>query len=207
MDEIEKRGRGRPVGSVTKRDAQFQHYNPKRWHPEFNLIVIESIAGKSNAELSELFGYTPQHISNILSSPQASGIRDNVRNKINSEFDGQLKSRLASIGEKAIKHIESFVEDENSLATKSPFQFLDRVIRIQQVIVSGDSSSSDSNSKGNVTNNTIVQGNAIIMNGEQANNIRDALLKSASLDSINPGDVTPERNLVDDMTHRRLKIG
>lgn len=181
---LETRGRGRPLGSKNKRrDAQFQHYNPKRWHPEFNLIVIESIAGKSNEALSEEFGYTPQHISNILSTSHAAQIREGVRTNINKEFDGQLKNRIAAIGEKTLKHIEHFVDDERNLAEKSPFMFLDRVLKISQATATLDSDSK------HVSNNLTINGNAaFVMSKEQSDGIRNALLDSSSLESISIDD-------------------
>jgi hypothetical protein len=172
--------RGRPVGSKNK-STGFQHYNPKRWHPEFDLIVIESVSGKSNEEIGRAFGYTKEHVSNILSTPEAKKVKERIRESINDEFDLSLKERLANIGAKAIKHLENFME-RDELAANDPFAFIDRAIKIGQVVgaVSKDS--------GNGNSTQIINGNALIINSTQAEELKSAMEKSMSLDAINPGD-------------------
>lgn len=183
--------RGRPVGSKNK-SAKFENYNPKRWHPEFDLFVIESVSGKSNEEIGRLHGYTAQHISNILSTPQAREIKERIRSSINTEFETNLKERFAKIGEKAIRHIESFIEDENSLASKSPFMFVDRVVRIGQVVGSLGSE----NGKNNPIANTTINGNVNIMTTDQAKEISEALRRSKELDSVEIGDTIKDRDVL-----------
>lgn len=180
---------GRPKGSRNY-SAQFLHYNPKRWQPEFDLIVIESVAGKSNAELARLFGYTKEHISNILSTPQAAEVKERIRSTINKEFEGGIKDRLAKIGEKTIKHIEKFVEDEDGYSNKRPFDFVDRMLKIAQAV--GSVGDKDATSR---SNTTIVNGNALIVNQDQASGLRDALSKSMELDQVQPSKLLPEASI------------
>lgn len=180
--------RGRPAGSVN-RSAKFLHYSPKRWQPEFDLIVIESISGKSNEEVGRLFGYTKEHISNILSTEEARKVKERIRAQINHEFQGTLQERISNIGAQAVKKIEAFISDD-TLYTRSPFMFVDRALKIAQA------SNTLASSEGKSNNTTIVNGNAIVMNGEQASNIRDALLKSKELDSITAGDEDLNKNKI-----------
>lgn len=182
------------------RAPQFKNYNPRRWHPEFDLMVVESIAGKSNEEIGKLFGYTKEHVSNILSTQEAAVIRDRVRETINKEFDGKLKERLASIGAKCIQKIENFVEDERNLESVSPFMFIDRVVKIAQ-----STSTLVNNERNTVNNNTVVNGNAMIINNDQANGLRDALSKSMDLDLVAPGDGSSLNRVIEEP--KQLRAG
>lgn len=176
---VEKRKRGRPKGSLN-RAAKFKNYNPKRWQPEFDLMVIESISGKSNEEIGQLFGYTKEHVSNILSTTQAGEVKERVRKTINAQFQGTLQERIANIGAKAIEHVEKFIQDDSNLASKSPFMFVDRALKIAQstsTLVSNPDSS-------RVTNNT-VNGNVLVINNDIADNLFSALEKSRALDEFN----------------------
>ncbi len=188
---------GRPPGSKN-RAAQFLHYNPKRWQPEFDLIVMKSIAGADNEEIGREFGYTPQHVSNILSTQQAKDLKEKIRSTIETEFDSNLKTRIAGIGAKTLKHIEDFVARDD-LADKSPFQFIDRVTKIAQSV-----GAIGSDTKSSVNNNTFVQGNALIINGEQADRIKDGLFKSTELDNIKIGDPV---KVVDVESPNKLRAG
>lgn len=176
IDNIPKK-RGRPVGSKGK-GAKFTNYNPKRWHPEFDLIILESIAGKSNEEIGRKFGYTKEHISNILSTEETKQVKAKVRNVIDKEFEGGIKQRLASIGEKAIKHIESFIEDETNQAINNPFQFIDRVVKIAQV--TGTVNDETKKSSGNMLINT----GTIVLSGDKVNNLLSAIDKSKEVDDV-----------------------
>lgn len=110
--------------------SKFVRYKPKRWHPEFDLIVISSIAGKDNEELARIFGYTPQHISNILCTEQAQEIRNKVRSDIDTTFTKDIKDRLNDINEGAIKSLEQFfVTERETRYEASPFLFVDRAMR------------------------------------------------------------------------------
>jgi hypothetical protein len=178
--------------NTEKRAAKFTHYQPKRWHPEFSLIVMGSIAGKSNVELSEQFGYTKEHISNILSTEQAAEIRERSRESLNKAFEGNLQSRIDRIGERAIANIERFVEDEHNMEAKSPFAFVDRMMKL--ATMTSKLGSADNGNKS--TTNIQVNGSAaFVLQAEQVKGIRDALLQSSSLDAVNVGDVVPDRDV------------
>lgn len=160
------------------RAGQFTHYKPKRWHPEFDLIVIGSISGLSNVELSRQYGYTPQHISNILSTEQAAEVRERVRGQIDKGFEGNLKERLSKIGEKTVKHIEKFIEDADGRAERSPFFFIDRVLKISEHV----GSLNGTGGKGN--GNTLVNNGTLVISQDKANDIIRGLSMSKEIDEV-----------------------
>lgn len=192
---MEEAKRGRPIGSVN-RSAKFTHYNPKRWQPEFDLIVIESIAGKSNEEIGRLFGYTKEHVSNILSTAKAQEIKERIRESINKGVAFNIQERLAAIGEKAIERMEAFIDNDNA-ADASPFKFIDRVVKIAQTVNVGGASPGNGNT-------TIVNGNAIVLNSTHTSNLKDALAKSMELDNVNVGDIVENRDIISQGEIRRI---
>lgn len=140
-------------------ESQFLRYAPKRWKPEFSLIVMDSISGMENDEIAEKYGYTKQHISNILCTSQAAEMRRNVQTKINEHFEGSLKERLAVVQEQAVRHIEDFISARNGFENvkKDPFGFIDRVIKVAGSGGSlGDKSGSNNVSVTNTVNNLQV---------------------------------------------------
>jgi ElaB/YqjD/DUF883 family membrane-anchored ribosome-binding protein len=166
------------IKTIEPRPAKFERYKPKRWHPEFDLIILDSISGLDNIELGRKYGYTPQHISNILSTEEARKVKERVRTAIDKEIQGGVKERLSKVGEKVLEHIERFVEDDNNLAEKRPFEFIDRAVRIGEKVGSliGDVNK-------NVTNNI---DKAIFLSADQAKGIKDGLFLSSKLDDIEP---------------------
>lgn len=177
---MEERKRGRPTGSGGKLSG-FSHYNPKRWHPEYDLIVFESINGKSNQEIGDKYGYTKQHISNILSTTQAREIKERIRGTIGRVAEEGFKERISSIGEQALKHVEAFIEDKNNLAERSPFMFIDRALKIGSSV--GVLNSSSEKQSGHMQQINVA-GNAIIMNNERADALKQALNDSMELDNV-----------------------
>lgn len=185
LEEPKRRGRGRPIGSGGK-GSSFSRYNPKRWHPEFDLMVVESIAGMDNQSIGDKYGYTKEHVSNILSTEEAKKVKDRIRGTIEKETDLNIKERVSRIGEKVLKHVEKFVEDENGLAEKNPFYFIDRVVKIGESM-----GSMGKNSVPIPGNNIINNGSMIVMNGDRVTDLKNALDNSMSLESI---EVEPVKN-------------
>lgn len=182
------------MSEIVKREPKFHHYKPKRWHPEFTLIVMGSISGKDNAELAEEFGYSVVHISNILSTEQASEIREKAREHLNKAFEGNLADRVKGIGQKALEKIERFVEDKTNQEAKSPFAFVDRMMKLATMTSTLGSLNGLANDK-NTTNIQVNGSAAFVLNGDQVEGIRTALLQSSSLDLIQVGDNVPDRDV------------
>lgn len=181
---MENRGRGRPIGSGLGKQSGFSNYKPARWHPEFDLIILESINGNSNETIAEKYGYTKQHISNILSTEEARKVKERIRGTIEEEGKRCFKERIASIGEKALEHVEKFILDDAGLAERQPFMFLDRALKIGSsvgVMNSGSEKQSGSNGPMQQIN---VAGNAIIMNNEKADALKNALNDSMELEYV-----------------------
>lgn len=166
-------------------------YKPKRWEPRFDLIVLGSIAGKSNVELASQFGLTPQHISNIINTQQAENLKQKVRNNIENESTKDIRTVVTEIGNRAAKHLLEFVLDERGRAKSNPFEFIDRSIKIAQIsgVVKND------NGGGNVSPGMHVQNLQVnVLNG-----LAEALKLSREVETVhsNAIDRTKEVKLID----------
>lgn len=149
-----KRGRGRPKGSRNVA-LQFQHYNPKKWEPWMEALVLAKMQGKSNAQLAESFDISIPHVSNILSTAQAEDIRQKLKVEISKMFpDASIK--IGSIREKALNHIDKFLDRED-LAQAAPIPYIAQVQGIMKMTFP-----EAEKSPMNVTN---VQNNILLANG------------------------------------------
>lgn len=193
MEEVENRKRGRPKGSKN-RAPQFTNYNPRRWHPEFDLMVIASFSGKSNKDIGEQFGYHEVHVSNILSTTQAQAIREDLRAKILSNTDKTIVERMNVISNKALQRMEEFMNNDE-LYSKSPFVFVDKAMRAVQL-----SGASLEKTSPKIDSLTINQTNNTQNNigGEVIDRIALALEKSNEVGLLHSGmDVTKQVHILD----------
>jgi len=123
---------------------------------------------KSNTELGVMFGFTPQHISNILSTPQASLVRRRALETLREKVDGGLPKRLSDLADKATQRVAQIMYDD-AVFERSPFAVVDRALR---VLAGVGRLRNAEEARGDTTNNVLV------LTGESANDIRDGLRKS-----------------------------
>src|SRR6266850_7034341 len=50
-------------------------WKPKRWHPVYEEIVLLGALGYANTEIAREKGFTKEHVSNVLNTPQAKMIQ------------------------------------------------------------------------------------------------------------------------------------
>jgi len=162
------------------RKAKFTRYSPKKWPPQFDAIVLASIGGKSNKELAALFGYTEQHISNILCSEKANEIKESVRKKLLEE--NPVTDKLKAISEKAIERMEKFINNDQ-LATASPFHFVDRAIRMQSVLNPAKEEPKEKN---------VINNNVLIASPSMVSGLFEAIEKSNEAKLLNSGEIKVE---------------
>lgn len=135
------------------RTAKFTRYKPKRWHPEFDLIILASFTGEKNEEIGKRFGYTKEHISNILCSEEAEKVRQKLRSNIDKELELSVNTRMKAISDTALKRVEDFISNDD-LARSSPFMFVDRAFRAAQLSGISNEGKNGSKVEVNVLNQT-----------------------------------------------------
>jgi predicted transcriptional regulator len=151
-----KRGRGRPKGSRNE-SMPFAHYEPKRWEPWMDGLVIHSLIGKSNTELAKMFEITVTHVSNILSTKQAAERKEIFRESVLSKVPN-ISETMALIQEKGVKRLLDFMNNDQ-LATNSPLSFINQAKSIVQMTFPKNELPT-----GSVTNN--IQQNILATNPE-----------------------------------------
>lgn len=161
-----KRGPGRPKGSKNKA-AKFNHYKPKRWEPWMTSLVLAHLSGKfTNQQIADDYNITATHVSNILSTQEAEAIELSVRKNL-QESSKSVADRLLAIQDKAVKHIEGFI-NRDDLAVNAPFNYIREVKDILKMTFP-----TEAESKGNVTNN--IQNNVLVANPEFVQRIAEGL--------------------------------
>jgi len=105
------------------------HWNPKKWHPVYEEVIMLDIIGYKRTEIADMKGFTPAHITNICNSKRGEMIRELVTNKIRAtvleKSERTIEQRMEAVASKAVERIEAVIESDE-LAEKSPFAVFDR---------------------------------------------------------------------------------
>jgi len=107
------------------KQARLTKWQPKTWQPEYETIVALSATGMANTELAVKFGYTKEHISNILSTDEARAIKKLMVSNLRDKANESIASRLERIAEKTVDRLEQLLTEEDRF-DKSPLSILDR---------------------------------------------------------------------------------
>jgi len=182
---LNKKGRGRPLGSLNKDKGGFTRYNPTKWEAWMTFLCIESNAGYSNRELALKYEITETHVSNLLCSDRASVIRSELKEKLIKSGAGEL-SELRSL---ASARLKKFLEN-SELETNAPIQYANTAARIlQMTFPSSSSGSGRGDTKVDVTINqqNNLQQNVLSVNPEYMERIASGLEKSLKVAEIHAG--------------------
>lgn len=104
-------------------------WRPKRWEPVYEQIVLLSIVGRSNKALAEMFGYTEQHICNILHTPEAALTRAAILERMHERQLESIPAKLEATAVKAIDRIHNVIHNDD-LFEKSPFAVVDKSFKV-----------------------------------------------------------------------------
>lgn len=157
------------------RPARFTRWRPRKWELAYEQIVALSTLGKSNVEIAKLFGYTPQHISNILCTPEASLARRMMLEKLREGVAAKLPQRLDDLADKATQRLAEVLYNDD-LASRSPFAVADRGL----AVLKGLGKLKDEKEAGKGVNNTFV------LTAEFAKQLTDGLAATRRAHELNP---------------------
>lgn len=107
-------------------------WEPKRWHPVYEEVVLMDALGYSNIEIAADKGFTVVHISNILCTPQARMIKQLIIGQIEKKRVLTIDGKLNKMAEKAVGRMEEVLDDDQ-FATKNPGGMFDRALKLLQV--------------------------------------------------------------------------
>lgn len=150
----------------------YKRWEPKEWLPVYEAIVTLSCTGLySNEEVGKRFGYGKQQVSNILNTPQAKKLKQQLAEKVRSENSTTIADRIAQINDSALKHVE-FVMNRQSEDFKNPLAIFDRSRKWLQDSGVLKSDTPAPPQGGSVHNTTI---HAMILNGEGTERLTEGL--------------------------------
>ena len=150
--------RGRPAGSKNK-SAQFKHYQPKRWLPWMDALVLASLTNENRETLAEQFGITETHVGNILNTEKAQEVRGVIRKRL-LEGNSSLEEKLSRIRELSINNMVRFLESDQA-RNANHFAFMDRSLAAFKLTGVGEPEKKESGAVISHSNVIIAAGNEI----------------------------------------------
>lgn len=106
-----------------------QKWTPKKWESLFDEWVLRSVLGASNVEIATKYGYTKQHVSAVLNTPQAKLLRRQLHDNLRKSIELKTEERIAHLQDKALSRMSQVVDDD-ALAAAQPFAMFDRSVAI-----------------------------------------------------------------------------
>jgi len=172
--------------TLTEKKAALRRWVPRKWKPEYEIVVAYSSAGFGNQKIADLMrekhnlSYTKQHISNILNTPQAEEFRERLLEKMRKNNIDNIPQQLEDIRKQAIKNIKSVLANPD-LMESSPLAVFDRSLQVAKGL--GDLKE-DKPSSGNMNINNAV----FAMPAELAQIFTDGLNKANEVKLLHGGD-------------------
>lgn len=124
-EEVKKRGR--PKGKNRRPEHK---WDPKEWHPTYDLVVILSLT-KSNEEIASIVNYSPQTVSNILTSPTGKIKKAEVLQMGRDKLAGTLENRARQMSDLAISRLHEILTDDNRMRKDATaFGAIDRALAV-----------------------------------------------------------------------------
>lgn len=171
--------RGRPKGSVhgtLKQNA----WVPKKWRPEYDRVVAYSVVGKANTWIAEQLGFTPEHVSSILNTPQGLELASKLQAKLRENIELNIPETLGELAVLATKRLKSLLEND-AIFEKSPFAVVDRGLDVLKGLK--HLQGGGNGAPGQTTN----IGTAVIVTPGQRSDILDGLQRIADIKKLHAG--------------------
>src|SRR5438067_52864 len=96
-----------------ERPAKLTKWKPRRWDVVYDQIVMLDTLGTPHKQIAEMFGYTTQHISNIVQCPQAKLTRGRVLEQLNKSAVEKLSNDLEVLAVQAKKRLAQVLYDDD----------------------------------------------------------------------------------------------
>lgn len=106
-----------------------KNWVPKKWEPLFDEWVLRSVLGTSNIAIAAHYGYTRQHVSAVLNTPQAKLLRRQLHDNLRKNIELKTTERIEHIQDKALSRMTQVIDDDQ-LAAAQPFAMFDRSVAI-----------------------------------------------------------------------------
>src|SRR5262245_42336378 len=109
-----------------------EQWTPKEWKVEYEIIVIMHLPphSKSGTEIAAITGYTPQHIYNILATPQAIAIENALIGALRKDVIS-VADEIKEIQKLTVKRLRQSLADDNKF-NDAPLGFISKGIEIMK---------------------------------------------------------------------------
>lgn len=169
------RKRGRPRGSYKGKPTINPKWNPSKWHPEYEKVVGLATLGYTNIQISQMVGYSKEHVSNILNTPTAKTLLFKASRRLRETVFERMEDRLESIASKTVERMHELIHDDEKFDQK-PLAIIDRGIKIMQGI-----------GKLKTENNSTVNNNGPVITGEAMQILMEGMSKADAAKKLHSG--------------------
>lgn len=159
-----------------RRKSKLKAWKPKTWKPDYDRVVAYSVMGKQNTEIAVILGYTPEHTSAILNSPQGLALREKLQSALREKMLTNIPDTLEYIARKGVERLKSLVDSDEQF-DKHPFQVIDRAMEVLKGL-------NHLKGGGNGASPINVE-RAIIVSGQAGTNLMEGFTKADEARRIN----------------------
>lgn len=165
-----------------EKKSRFARWTPKKWHPFYTEVVALDAAGINREDISNKFGITKQHVTNIVNTPQAAILRRAIHNKMMNSVETSIEDNLTRAAVKASERIRDYIEDDERYKNNGA-SVVDRSFRALQAV--GKIRSGSNESAPTIQNQSNMFVNRMtVMTAEAAKELAEALRLSAEVEKM-----------------------
>lgn len=149
----------------TKFKGTFRKWQPNEWEGQYEKIVFESCMGASNTDLATKYGYTKEHISNILNTEQARSIKTEYVAAIRQGSLDLMEKQYGEMVTRSVDNVHRVLHNDD-LLEKHPFSMFDRSMQALKGL-----GKLQDEARAGVINQTNIQNNTMIITNDQESKI------------------------------------
>lgn len=177
--------------TVERKKGRLGKWVPKKWKADYDRVVGYHVVGKENKEIAVMLGFTPEHVSTILNTPQAQELKKKMEASLREKMLTNIPETLDYVARKGAERLKQIV-DNDDLFEKSPFAVVDRAMDVMKGLNHLKGGGNGSQGGG------INVERAIIVSGESAAGLVAGFGKADEARRLNAGsppstDGAPER--------------
>lgn len=159
-----------------RRKSKLKAWKPKNWKPDYDRVVAYSVMGKQNTEIAVILGYTPEHTSAILNSPQGLVLREKLQSALREKMLTNIPETLEYVARRGVERLKQLI-DSDEVFEKHPFAVVDRAMEVMKGL-------NHLKGGGNGAGAINVE-RAIIVSGQAGTNLMEGFTKADEARRIN----------------------
>lgn len=153
---------------------------PKKWKADYDRVVGYHVVGKENKEIAVMLGFTPEHVSTILNTPQAQELKKRLEASLREKMLTNIPDALEYVARKTADLMKKVVDDEK-LFEKSPFAVIGMGMDVMKGL-------NHLKGGGNGAGGTINVERAVIVSGAAADGLVAGFDKANEARRLNAGN-------------------